>query len=87
LYEFGLFLLDPAKRVLLRNQRPVPLQLKAFQVLLVLVRNSGQVVARILRSAKLGTIARAQQNPPAGNLADFIGHRADLMDGSEYGDR
>jgi DNA-binding winged helix-turn-helix (wHTH) protein/tetratricopeptide (TPR) repeat protein len=46
LYEFGPFRLDPAKRLLLRDNEPVPLQLKAFETLLVLVRNSEQVVLK-----------------------------------------
>ncbi len=46
LYEFGPFRLDPSKRILLRDNRPVPLQLKAFETLLVLVRNSQQVVLK-----------------------------------------
>jgi len=46
LYEFGPFRLDPEKRVLLREKQPVPLQLKAFETLLVLVRNSEQVVLK-----------------------------------------
>ena len=46
LYEFGPFLLDPVKRILLRDNQPVPLQLKAFETLLVLVRNSEQVVLK-----------------------------------------
>lgn len=46
LYEFGPFRLDPGKRVLLRENLPVPLQLKAFETLLVLVRNSEQVVLK-----------------------------------------
>ncbi|MGB9433318.1 MAG: winged helix-turn-helix domain-containing protein, partial [Candidatus Acidiferrum sp.] len=46
LYEFGPFCLDPAKRLLLLNNQPVPLQLKAFETLLVLVRNSEQVVLK-----------------------------------------
>jgi len=46
LYEFGPFGLDPGKRLLLRDNQPVPLQLKAFETLLVLVRNSGQVVLK-----------------------------------------
>ena len=39
-FEFGPFLLDPTERVLLRDGRPVPLTLKAFDVLLLLVENS-----------------------------------------------
>ncbi len=46
LYEFGPFHLDPVKRVLLRDNLPIPLQLKAFETLLVLVRHSEQVVLK-----------------------------------------
>jgi len=46
LYEFGPFRLDPGKRLLLRDNQPVPLQLKAIETLLVLVRNSEQVVLK-----------------------------------------
>jgi DNA-binding winged helix-turn-helix (wHTH) protein/tetratricopeptide (TPR) repeat protein/TolB-like protein len=46
LYEFGPFRLDPGKRVLLRDNQPVSLQLKAFETLMVLVRNSQQVVLK-----------------------------------------
>ena len=46
LFEFGPFRLDPEKRLLLRDNEPIPLQLKAFDTLLVLVRNSQQVVLK-----------------------------------------
>src|ERR1035438_10548633 len=46
LYEFGPFLLDPVKRILLRDSRPVPLPLKVLETLLVLVRNGEQVVLK-----------------------------------------
>jgi TolB-like protein/DNA-binding winged helix-turn-helix (wHTH) protein/Tfp pilus assembly protein PilF len=46
LYEFGPFRLDSGKRVLLRENQPVPLQLKAVETLLVLVRNSEHVVLK-----------------------------------------
>lgn len=45
-YEFGPFRVDPGKRLLLRDNRPVPLQPKAFDMLLVLVQNSGTVVLK-----------------------------------------
>src|SRR5262245_44511073 len=44
LYEFGPFRLDPAEARLLRDGEPVPLTPKAFEVLLFLVQNSGQLV-------------------------------------------
>jgi TolB-like protein/Flp pilus assembly protein TadD len=46
LYEFGPFRLDPAERILLRAGQPVPLTLKAFDLLLALVENSGHIVEK-----------------------------------------
>jgi eukaryotic-like serine/threonine-protein kinase len=46
LYEFGPFRLDPAQRLLLREDKPIPLQPKAFDTLLVLVRNNEKVVLK-----------------------------------------
>jgi DNA-binding winged helix-turn-helix (wHTH) protein/TolB-like protein/Flp pilus assembly protein TadD len=45
-FEFGPFLLDTTERVLLRDGRPVPLTLKAFDVLLLLVENRGHIVEK-----------------------------------------
>jgi len=45
-YEFGVFRLVPGKRVLLRNQVPVPLTGKAFDVLLTLIERSGHLVEK-----------------------------------------
>jgi DNA-binding winged helix-turn-helix (wHTH) protein/tetratricopeptide (TPR) repeat protein len=46
LYEFGPFRVDPDRRLLLRDLHPVPLQPKAFDTLLVLIRNSETVVLK-----------------------------------------
>lgn len=43
-YEFGTFRLDPIKRVLTRDGERLPLTQKAFDTLLVLVKNSKRVV-------------------------------------------
>jgi DNA-binding winged helix-turn-helix (wHTH) protein/tetratricopeptide (TPR) repeat protein len=45
-YEFGPFRIDPDRRVLLRENRQVPLQSKAFEILLVLVENSDGLVLK-----------------------------------------
>ena len=45
-YEFGPYRLDPDHRQLLRQERLVPLQPKAFDILLVLVENSEKVVLK-----------------------------------------
>jgi len=45
-YRFGSFRLDPAKRILLRGQKSVPLMPKAFDTLLVLVQNRERMVGK-----------------------------------------
>ena len=46
LYVFGEFRLDAQNRVLRRGQEPVPLASKAFDLLLVLVQNTGRVITK-----------------------------------------
>jgi TolB-like protein/DNA-binding winged helix-turn-helix (wHTH) protein/cytochrome c-type biogenesis protein CcmH/NrfG len=43
-YEFGPFRLDPTERLLLRDGKPIELTPKAFEVLLVLAKNSGHLL-------------------------------------------
>jgi len=45
-YEFGPFRLDPAERLLLRNNQAVSLAPKAFETLLLLVENSGHLLSK-----------------------------------------
>jgi TolB-like protein/Flp pilus assembly protein TadD len=45
-YQFGPFILDTVERRLLRDGRPVALTAKLFDILLLLVRNSGKVVTK-----------------------------------------
>ena len=45
-YEFGPFRIDRDRRQLLRENQPVTLQRKTFDVLFVLVENSGKVVSK-----------------------------------------
>ena len=46
LYEFGPFRVDPEKQTLLCGGKPVPLTPKSFQLLLVLVRRSNEVLTK-----------------------------------------
>ena len=46
LYEFGPFRLDPVERKLMRGKETVPLTPKAFDTLLLLVRNSGHLLEK-----------------------------------------
>lgn len=45
-YEFGPFQMDVSERLLLRDGRVVPLSPKVFDTLLVLVENSGRILAK-----------------------------------------
>ena len=45
-YEFGPFQLDARRRLLLRQDRSVPLTPKALELLLVLIEHSGHVVEK-----------------------------------------
>ena len=45
-YRFGPFLLDPGKRLLLRDEQRVPLYGKAFDTLLMLVRHADRLVKK-----------------------------------------
>ena len=46
LFEFGPFLVDPEKETVVRAGEPVSLTPKTFQILLVLIRNSREVVTK-----------------------------------------
>jgi Tol biopolymer transport system component/DNA-binding winged helix-turn-helix (wHTH) protein len=45
-YRFGGFALDSDQKVLLREGKPLPLTLKALEMLLILVENGGQIVTK-----------------------------------------
>ena len=45
-YRFGPFVLDPASRLLLREEQPVPITTKVFETLVVLVENRGRVMTK-----------------------------------------
>ena len=45
-FEFGPFRLDTTEAVLLRDGRPVPLTLKAYETLVALIRDNGHVVSK-----------------------------------------
>lgn len=46
IYEFGPFRVDPDKQILLRENQPVAITPKAFDTLLILIRNSREVVSK-----------------------------------------
>ena len=69
LYKFGPFVLDGTKCVLLRNGEAVPLSLKAFEILLVLVQQRGEVLEKdhLLREVWPDTVV--EENNLARNIS------------------
>src|SRR6266850_2852406 len=65
LYSFGPFELDTVEQVLRRNGQPLPLKPKVFDLLVVLVENSGRVVCKdeLMKQVWAGTFVEE------GNLA------------------
>jgi DNA-binding winged helix-turn-helix (wHTH) protein/tetratricopeptide (TPR) repeat protein len=67
-YRFGPFLLNPGKRVLLRDQLPVQIYGKAFDTLLMLVRNAD----RLLKKEELLKEVWADRTVEENNLSQSI---------------
>ena len=67
-YEFGPFRLDPAERLLLRDQQPVPLKPKAFDLLVLLVERHG----RLLTKQQLMDALWPETSVEEGNLTHTI---------------
>jgi DNA-binding winged helix-turn-helix (wHTH) protein/Tfp pilus assembly protein PilF len=82
LFEFGLFTLDVSERRLLKNGRPVHLQPKAFETLLVLVANCGHLVTKEQLIGAVWADAFVEENNLTKNIYTL---RKALNDGSgEY---
>ena len=80
IFEFGSFRLNPAERLLLRDQAPIHLPPKAFDALLVLVENQGHLLEKddLLRKVWPDTFVEES------NLAQHISLlRKALQDGED----
>lgn len=78
-YEFGAFRLEPDQQLLLQNGQPVPLTPKAFELLAILVRNSGQLVSKdqIMESLWPGSFVEEANIPVLiSNLRKVLGDSA-----------
>lgn len=83
LYEFGVFRLDPGERLLLRAGEPVPLTPKAFDVLLVLVKEAGHLLEKEALMKAVWPDSFVEEN----NLADNIFRLRKALSDGEDGQR
>ncbi len=79
-YEFGPFRVDVAERVLTKGQQVIPLTPKAFDTLVVLVRNSGHVVEKDALLKEVWPDTFVEEGVLAVNVAAI---RKALSDGEE----
>jgi TolB-like protein/Tfp pilus assembly protein PilF len=70
-YEFGPFRLNAMERLLLRDGEPVPLPPKVFDTLLVLVDNSGRLVAKDELMSRLWPDTFVEEATLARNISDL----------------
>ena len=62
IYEFGQFRIDPHDRTLLRDEKPIALAPKSFDVLSVLVRNSGRLLDKEFLLSSVWADATVEEN-------------------------
>ena len=75
LYQFGNFSLDPVQRLLLRHGRPVSVTPKAFDLLVVMVENNGQLLLKERLMDTLWPKVSVEQ----GNLAVTVSHLRKIL--------
>ncbi len=81
IYEFGPYRLEPSERLLLRIDRPVNVPPKAFETLLLLVRNSGHVLSKEELMQELWPDTYVEEN----NLTQQISQLRRALGGAEDG--
>ena len=83
-YEFGPFLVDVAERVLSKGEQVIPLTPKAFDTLVVLVRNSGHVVEKDELLKEVWPDTFVEEGVLAVNVAAIRKALSDGDDGPSY---
>src|SRR5918993_5214100 len=83
-YEFGPFRLDPAERLLLRDGETVPLEPKVFDTLLLLVRNSGHLLAKDELMNKVWPDAVVEEGSLTRNISTLRRALGDGENGQRY---
>jgi DNA-binding winged helix-turn-helix (wHTH) protein/TolB-like protein/Tfp pilus assembly protein PilF len=84
IYEFGPFRLDAATSQLFSNGKPVPLEPKVFQTLLILVRNWGRLVDRDELMSEIWPDSFVEDTNLARNISILRKALGKAEDGSRY---
>ena len=83
-YQFGPFVADASKCVLLRNGQAVPLNLKTFEILMALIRQPGEVVSKddLMREVWAGIVV--EENNLARHISSLRKAMGELPNQHEY---
>jgi len=84
LYEFGAFRMDVAERVLTKGQQAIPLTPKAFDTLVVLLRNRGHVVEKDALLKEVWADTFVEEGVLAVNVAALRKALSEGEDGRSY---
>lgn len=84
LYEFGSFTLNPVERLLLKNGKHVHLPPKAFETLLVLVKNGGHLIRKDLLLEEVWSEAAVEEGTIPGNITQIRKALGDNRKNPEY---
>ncbi len=84
LYEFGQFRLDTQERLLLRDGVAVPLTLKAFDTLLVLVENSGHTLEKDQLLKQVWPDTFVEENTLTSNISTLRKALGEASDGLRF---
>jgi DNA-binding winged helix-turn-helix (wHTH) protein/TolB-like protein/Flp pilus assembly protein TadD len=84
LYEFGVFLLNPAERLLLRDGEVVSLSPKAFDTLLILVKNSRHIVTKDVLMEELWGQTIVEEATLAQNISTLRKALGEGVNGNQY---
>jgi DNA-binding winged helix-turn-helix (wHTH) protein/Tol biopolymer transport system component len=83
-YEFGPFLFDPGEHLLLRDSVPVALSPKVFEILLVLVRQSGHLVTKDELMSAVWPDSFVEESNLSVNISALRKALGEVADGQQY---
>ena len=84
LYEFGRFRLDPSQHLLLHEGRPVPLTPKAFELLTILLENSGLLLTKDELMRRLWPDSFVEEANLTVNISALRKALGDSQDGQQF---
>src|ERR1051325_9810493 len=84
LYKFGPFYIDPHAKLLIKDEKPVPIKPKVFDTLLVLVEGRGNVLTKDDLMGKIWSDAAVEENNLQQNISTLRKVLGETEEGRQY---